>query len=161
MLRIRRANRVDEEAIWGILEPVIRAGETYTLPRDMPRAAALAYWFSSGHRVFLAEDETAIVGTYFLHANQQGGGSHVANCGYVTSMDAAGRGIATGMCRHSLEQARELGFRAMQFNFVVSSNERAIGLWQHLGFEIAGRLPDAFLHPALGYIDALVMYRKL
>ena len=151
----------DANAIWEILEPTIRAGETYTLPRDMPRAAALAYWFALRNDVFVAEQDGAIVGTYFLHANQKGGGGHVANCGYITAPHATGRGIARAMCVHSMDHARKRGFRAMQFNFVVSSNERAVRLWQSLEFEIVGRLPDAFLHPTLGYVDALVMFRRL
>jgi len=151
----------DAGAIWEILEPTIRAGETYTLPRHMTREEALAYWFCADHEVFVAEEHTVIVGTYFLHANQKGGGEHVANCGYITATHAMGRGIARTMCQHSLERAAERGFRAMQFNFVVSSNERAVRLWQSLGFEIAGRLPEAFLHPTRGYVDALVMFRKL
>jgi ribosomal protein S18 acetylase RimI-like enzyme len=160
-LHIRAAAASDADAIWGILEPTIRAGETYTLPRDMTRQEALAYWFSPGHEVFVAEENTAVLGTYFLHANQRGGGDHVANCGYITAPHAAGRGIARAMCKHSLEHAAVRGFRAMQFNFVVSSNERAVKLWQSLGFEIVGRLPEAFLHPTLGYVDALVMFRRL
>jgi ribosomal protein S18 acetylase RimI-like enzyme len=160
-LRIRAADASDASAIWEILEPTIRAGETYTLPREMMREEALAYWFSPGHEVFVAEEDAAILGTYFLHANQKGGGEHVANCGYITAPHATGRGIARAMCRHSLEHAAARGFRAMQFNFVVSSNERAVKLWQSLGFEIVGRLPEAFLHPRLGYVDALVMFRKL
>ena len=127
----------------------------------MPRDAALAYWFSPGHEVFVAQEDAAILGTYFVHANQKGGGDHVANCGYVTAPHATGRGVARAMCLHSLDHAKDRGFRAMQFNFVVSSNERAVRLWQSLGFEIAGRLPEAFLHPTLGYLDALVMFRKL
>jgi L-amino acid N-acyltransferase YncA len=160
-LHIRAAAASDADAIWGILEPTIRAGETYTLPRDMTWQEALAYWFSPGHEVFVAEENTAVLGTYFLHANQRGGGDHVANCGYITAPHATGRGIAQAMCRHSLERAAARGFRAMQFNFVVSSNERAVKLWQSLGFEIVGRLPEAFLHPTLGYVDALVMFRRL
>lgn len=117
----------DEDAIWAILEPVIRAGETYPLPRDLDRESALAYWFSPGHEVFVTEDNGEIVGTYFLQANQRGGGAHVANCGYMTAPCARGRGVARAMCRHSLEHARQRGFRAMQFNFVVSSNEHAVG----------------------------------
>jgi len=101
------------------------------------------------------------LGTYFLKANQQGGGSHVANCGYVTSVEAQGRGIARAMCLHSLERAKERGFHAMQFNFVVSTNDRAVKLWLSLGFEIVGRLPRAFQHPERGFVDALVMYREL
>jgi ribosomal protein S18 acetylase RimI-like enzyme len=160
-LFIRAAVASDAEAIWEILEPTIRAGETYTLPRDMTREEALAYWLSPGHEVFVAEEEAAVLGTYFLQANQKGGGDHVANCGYITAPRATGRGVARSMCQHSLKHAVARGFRAMQFNFVVSSNERAVKLWQSLGFEIVGRLPCAFLHPTLGYVDALVMFRKL
>ena len=161
-LTIREAQRVeDADAIWGILEPVIRAGETYALPRDLTREEALGYWFSDGHEVFVADDEGQIVGTYFMHPNQKGGGSHVANCGYVTAAAASGRGIARRMCSHSLEHAKGRGFRAMQFNFVVSTNERAVRLWQSFGFDIVGRLPAAFQHPTLGYVDAYIMYRDL
>jgi len=161
MLNVRAALMEDQDAIWAILEPVIRAGETYTLPRDMGREAALACWFSSGHEVFVAEADGAVVGTYFLHANQAGGGSHVANCGYITAEQATGKGVARAMCAHSLEHAKKGGFRAMQFNFVVSTNERAVRLWESFGFEIVGRLPQAFLHPVRGYVDAYVMYRLL
>jgi ribosomal protein S18 acetylase RimI-like enzyme len=160
-LSIRAAVASDAEAIWEILEPTIRSGETYTLPRGMAREEALAYWFSFGHEVFVAEENAAVLGTYFLHANQKGGGEHVANCGYMTAPHATGRGVARAMCQHSLEHAATRGFRAMQFNFVVSSNERAVKLWQSFGFEIVGRLPEAFLQPTLGYVDALVMFRKL
>ncbi len=160
-MNIRLAIGKDREAIWAILEPMIRAGETYTLPREMSREDALAYWFSAEKETFVWEENGTILGTYFLKANQQGGGAHVANCGYVTAAEAQGRGIARGMCLHSLERAKERGFRAMQFNFVVSTNERAVKLWQSLGFEIAGRLPGAFDHPEHGFVDALVMYREL
>jgi ribosomal protein S18 acetylase RimI-like enzyme len=158
---IREAVENDADAIWAILEPTIRAGETYTLPRDLDRKNALAYWFSPGHEVFVAEDDGEIVGTYFLKANQKGGGAHVANCGYMTAPHATGRGVARAMCAHSLERARQRGFRAMQFNFVVSTNERAVRLWQKLGFEIVGCLPKAFEHPALGFVGAYVMHREL
>lgn len=143
------------------MEPIVRAGETYTLPRDMAQKAALAYWLSAEHEVFIAEDHGEIVGTYFLQANHQGGGAHVANCGYMTAVSATGRGVARKMCAHSLEQARAKGFRAMQFNFVVSTNERAVRLWQSFDFVIVGRLPSAFLHPTLGFVDAYIMYRDL
>jgi L-amino acid N-acyltransferase YncA len=160
-MRVREAVAEDVDAIRAILEPTIRAGETYTLPRDMPWEGALAYWFSAGHEVFVAEDHGEIVGTYFLRANQKGGGAHVANCGYVTAPHAMGRGVARAMCAHSLERARQRCFRAMQFNFVVSTNERAVRLWQSFGFEIVGRLPKAFEHPTLGFVDAYVMHRQL
>ena len=161
MLTVREARADDADAIWTILEPMIRAGDTYTLPREMSREAALAFWLASGHEVFVAEEDGGVVGTYFLRANQAGGGSHVANCGYVTAARAAGKGVARAMCGHSLEHAKSRGFRAMQFNFVVSSNERAVRLWKSFGFEIVGRLPEAFRHPSGNYADAYVMYRLL
>ena len=161
MIIIRAARPDDSDAIWSILEPMIRAGETYCLPRDMDRAAALKFWFSDSHEVFVADDDGRVLGTYFLRPNQTGGGSHVANCGYVTATEASGRGVARAMCAHSLDHAKSRGFRAMQFNFVVSSNERAVRLWNSFGFEIVGRLPEAFQHPEIGYTEAYVMYRAL
>jgi len=151
----------DHSRIWQILEPIIRARETYALPRDMSEAEALSYWTGQDRETFVAKDDRHVVGTYYLRANQLGGGSHVANCGYATAVEATGRGVARQMCEHSLERARARGFKAMQFNFVVSTNERAVKLWQGLGFDNVGRLPLAFLHPRLGYVDALVMYRTL
>ena len=158
---IRPAEDGDHDAIWSILEPTIRSGETYTLPRDLSREQALAYWFARGHEVFVADEAGDILGTYFVRANQQGGGAHVANCGYMTAGRASGRGVARAMCAHSLETARARGFRAMQFNFVVSTNHRAVRIWQSFGFEIVGRLPGAFQHPTEDFVDALVMYRAL
>ena len=161
VLSIRPAEITDRDGIWAILEPVLRAGETYTLPRDISRDDAMAYWHRPDHEVFVAEDSRRIVGTYLLRANQAGGGSHVANCGYMTSPAAQGRGVARAMLEHSLERARARAFQAMQFNFVVSTNERAIKTWRAYGFEIVGRLPSAFNHPRHGFVDALVMYRPL
>ena len=158
---IRPAGLEDCAAIWRVLEPVIRAGETYAFDRDMSREAALAYWTRADTETFVAEEGGRIVGTYYMRPNQAGGGSHVCNCGYVTAVDAAGRGVARLMCLHSLDHARAKGYRAMQFNFVVSSNERAVRLWQSLGFDIVGRLPLAFDHPGLGPVDALVMFQTL
>lgn len=158
---IRNAEDHDNAAIWRILEPIIREGCTYTLPADMSERDALRFWRAPLHEVFVVESDGQIVGTYFMRANQSGGGSHVANCGYMTAPWATGRGIARAMCTHSLAHARTRGYRAMQFNFVVSTNERAVRLWQDCGFEIVGRLPDAFLHPHDGHVDALVMYRTL
>src|SRR6266851_9589976 len=138
---IRPATDADANAIWAIMEPIIRAGETYTLPVDMDKEGAFRYWFSFEREVFVAQDHGEIVGTYCLQANQKGGGAHVANCGYMTAVTATGRGVGRAMCTHSLDRARERGFRAMQFNFVISTNERAVRLWQSFGFEIVGRLP--------------------
>ena len=158
-MMIRAATQRDDDAIWTVLEPILRAGETYALPRDWSREAMLAYWRSADHEVFVAEDGGAIVGTYFLCANHLGGGAHVANAGYATAVAAQGKGIARAMCEHSIAHARERGFRAMQFNFVIASNTRAVALWQRMGFSIVGTLPGAFAHPTLGYVDAFVMYR--
>ncbi len=158
---IRAATPDDATAIWAIIEPVIRAGETLTLDRDMSEHDALAYWYGADKALFVAEEEGVVLGTYYLRANQTGGGAHVANAGYVTHAAATGRGVARAMGHHSIAHAKARGFRAMQFNFVVSSNVRAVGLWQSLGFEIVGRLPGAFDHPAEGFVDALVMVRAL
>ena len=160
-MQIRPARHDDRDAIWRILQPTIRAGETYTLPRDMSEADAIAYWMGPDRETFVAEEDGRILGTYFLRPNQLGGGAHVANCGYMTAAEATGRGVARRMCEHSMQRARDRGFRAMQFNFVVATNERAIRLWQGLGFETVGRLPRAFLHPRHGYTDALIMFRGL
>jgi ribosomal protein S18 acetylase RimI-like enzyme len=160
-LSIRPATPADDDPIWAILEPTFRAGETYPIPRDVSRADALAYWHTPGHSVFVAEENGRIVGTYYLRANTGGGGAHVANCGYMTAQDATGRGVARAMCTHSLEEARTRGFTAMQFNFVIASNERAVHLWQSCGFSIVGTLPGAFAHPARGLVDAYVMFRTL
>ena len=144
-----------------IIMPVIGEGATYALDPDLSEAEALAYWLGADKTTFVAEENGAVLGTYYLRANAAGGGRHVCNCGYITGAAATGRGVARRMAEHSLELARSRGFRAMQFNFVVSTNERAVGLWRSLGFEIVGRLPGAFQHPAEGYVDAFVMYRTL
>ena len=158
---IRPALPADTDNIWQVLEPTIRAGETQALPQDMSREDALGYWLSANNQVFVAEQEGTVVGSYFLRANQAGGGNHVANCAYMVSPPATGRGIAQAMCEHSLEQARAQGFLAMQFNFVVSSNAPAVHLWQAMGFRIAGVMTGGFRHPRLGYVDAYMMYQEL
>ncbi len=158
---VRPATDADRPAVGAILTPIIRAGETLALPRDLSEAQMLDHWFSPGHWVFVAIDGGEVRGTYYLHANQQGAGAHVANCGYATSPAHSGRGIARAMCAHSLQEARAKAFRAMQFNLVVSTNVRAVRLWQSMRFDIVGRLPGAFAHPTLGPVDALVMFQAL
>jgi ribosomal protein S18 acetylase RimI-like enzyme len=158
---IRASRREDDDAIWRALEPTFRAGETYPLPRDISRADALSYWHAPGHEVFVADQDAEIVGTYYLRANHRGGGDHVANCGYIVAPAAMRAGVARAMCTHSLAQARKRGFSAMQFNFVIATNERAVRLWQAMGFAIVGRLPQAFRHPQFGLVDALVMRRAV
>lgn len=161
LVSIRPAGSGDAAAVWAILKPHIRAGETYALPRNLTRRQALAWWFAPDHEVFAAELDGAVAGSYFIRPNQKGGGAHVANAGYATAPRSSGRGVGRRMCAHSIETARERGFFAMRFNFVVSTNIRAVALWRSFGFEIVGRLPEAFAHPSMGRVDALVMYRKL
>ena len=160
-MHIRPAAEADRAAILAIVAPVLRAGETYAVDRDLSDDQALAYWFAPSHEVFVADDDGTILGTYYLMANQAGGGAHVANCGYMTAPAAQGKGIARAMCQHSLARAADRGFRAMQFNHVVSTNGRAVALWQPLGFEIVGTLPGAFNHPVHGYVDSYVMFKTL
>ena len=160
-MTIRIAQGCDRDSLWQILEPITRAGEVFAWPRNMSRKDALASWASPSSEVFVAELDGKVVGTAYLKPNRLGGGAHVANSGYATASSAEGRGIARALCDHTLKRARELGFRAMQFNFVVSTNARAIKLWQSLGFETVGVLPAAFEHPIAGSVDALVMYRVL
>jgi len=162
LITIRPGTRSDDDAIWKILEPTLRAGETYPQPRDIPREAALAYWWKPEHAIFVAEDENRrLVGTYYLKPNSTGPAAHVANCGYMTLPEAWGHGVGRALCMHSLEEARRRGFRAMQFNLVIDTNARAKHLWQSCGFEIVGRLPGAFEHPTKGFVDALIMYQTL
>lgn len=160
-MHIRPADEADWAAIHAIIAPVLAAGETYAIDTNLEEAGLKAYWLMPAHEVFVAELEGQIVGTYYLMANQAGGGAHVANCGYMTAPEARGKGVAKAMCLHSLDRARERGFRAMQFNHVVSTNTGAVALWQKLGFTIVGTLPKAFRHPALGYVDSYVMFRAL
>ena len=158
---IRPALAHDAAAIWSIIGPTIRAGETYTVDPMMSRNDALSYWMGPDKETFIAEEDGVVLGTYYIRANQAGGGKHVCNCGYMTGEGATGRGVARSMCAHSINHARARGFRAMQFNFVVSTNGRAVRLWQSLGFEIVGTLPLAFEHPKRGLVDAPVMFRAL
>ena len=147
--------------LWPIVEPVIREGETYPLPPDLGYDEAEAYWFAPGNRVFAARAEGEIVGTYYLRANQRGGGAHVANAGFMTAPAARGRGVARAMGMHALATAERLGFAAMQFNFVISTNTRAVALWRGLGLIIIGAIPEGFRLPDGRRVDVFVMHRKL
>jgi ribosomal protein S18 acetylase RimI-like enzyme len=161
VLEIRPATKKDHEAIWQMLQKIAAGGDTYTFDPAITREDALAYWLAEKTHAWVAQCEGELVGTYLLRANQPGGGSHVANAAFVVAPDAQGKGIGRVMAEHCLSEARQLGFRAMQFNFVVSTNASAIHLWKSLGFEIVGTLPGAFRHPQEGYVDAYVMYRSL
>ena len=158
MVEIRLATEADRDAIWEIFHDVIAPGDTYAFDPQMSRQDALTYWFRSDTHTYVAEQDRHVVGTYILRPNQSGGGSHVANAAFMVASNARGQGIGRAMGEHCLREARRLGFRAMQFNFVVSTNEGAIRLWKQLGFEIVGTLPDAFRDPEKGYVDVYVMF---
>jgi L-amino acid N-acyltransferase YncA len=160
MIEIREATAGDRDAIWDIFREVIAAGDTYAFDPGMSRHDALGYWFQADTRTYVAESRGRILGTYILRPNQSGGGSHVANAAFMVASDARGQGIGRAMAEHCLSEARLLGFRAMQFNFVVSTNDSAVRLWQKLGFKIVGTLPGAFHHPEKGYVDVHVMFRS-
>jgi ribosomal protein S18 acetylase RimI-like enzyme len=160
-LIIRSAADSDRDAIWNIFHEVITAGDTYAFDPEMSREEALAYWFRADTHTYVAEKDGGIVATYILRPNQLGPGSHVANAAYMVAKDARGLGVGRRMAEHSLTEARRFGFRAMQFNFVVSTNASAIHLWQQLGFKIVGTLPGAFRHPKARYVDVYVMFRSL
>jgi ribosomal protein S18 acetylase RimI-like enzyme len=181
-MKIRTATEADCDGIWNIFREVVAAGDTYALDPNISREDALAYWFAPGTRTYVAQGDSVadgvavprkptssaeiirarqILGSYILRPNQSGSGSHVANAGFMVSASARGQGIGRAMAQHCLNEARRLGFRAMQFNYVISTNTAAIRLWQDLGFEIVGTLSGAFRHPDKGYVDVYVMYRSL
>lgn len=161
MMNIREATTNDFNSIWPIFHDIVKAGETYAYAIDTTKDQALNIWLSTPKKTYVIEDDEGILGTYYLKTNQAGPGDHVCNCGYMVSSAARGRGLAAAMCEHSQKIAKSLGYKAMQFNFIASSNEGAIRLWNKLGFETVGRLPKAFNHPTLGYVDALLMYKWL
>ena len=160
-MNIREATKDDFDSIWPIFHEVAAAGDTYAYPRDTTREQAFALWMDYPRKTLVCEEGGQILGTYYIKTNQAGPGDHVCNCGYMVSSAARGRGLASAMCEHSQEVAVQLGYQAMQFNFVASSNGGAVRLWNKLGFATVGRLPKAFNHPSLGYVDALVMYKWL
>lgn len=160
-MNIRKADINDFDLIWPIFKEIVSAGQTYAYPRDTSKEEALKLWIETPRFTYIFEENGIVLGTYYLKTNQLGPGDHVCNCGYMVSTAARGRGIATAMCEHSQQIAKELGYKAMQFNFVASTNDGAVSLWQKLGFDTVGRLPKAFNHPSKGYVDALVMYKWL
>lgn len=161
MIRIRTADLNDKDAIWAILKPIFRAGDTYAITPDISRQDALEFWTGGDHTAFVAIKDGEVLGSYYICPNQKGGGAHVCNCGFATAKEARGQGIARQMLDHALIEAKTQAYRAMQFNFVVASNQSALKIWHENGFEQVGRLPDAFNHPTQGYVDALVFYKTL
>ena len=161
-ITIRPFKESDWAEVWRIIGPVFRAGETYAFSPDITEEESRAAWISAPAATFVALDTAGnTVGTYYIKPNQPALGAHVCNCGYIVSEKARGQGIAAMMCEHSLSEAPKLGFRAMQFNLVASTNEHAIRLWKKMGFSLVGTLPGAFRHAEQGFVDAHVMYREL
>ena len=161
-VNIRPLREADWPAVWAFMKPVIRAGDTYPYAMDMTVEGARKMWIEAPAATYVAEDERGnIVGTYYIKPNQPTLGAHVANCGYMVAEQARGMGIATRMCKHSQEEALQMGYRAMQYNLVVRTNEPSVYLWQKLGFTIVGTLPGAFRHAGHGYVDAYIMYKTL
>jgi L-amino acid N-acyltransferase YncA len=159
---IRPITDADWPAVWEFMEPVIRAGDTYPYAMDMTVEGARQMWIDITEATYVAEDEDGnLLGSYYIKPNQPTLGAHVANCGYMVAERARGMGVATQMCQHSQDEAVRLGYRAMQYNLVVKTNEPSVHLWQKMGFEIAGKLPGAFRHAELGFVDAYVMYKEL
>lgn len=161
-MEIRKFQENDWSRVWPIIEKVFRSGETYAYSPDITEQDAHKAWIDLPRETYVAADEdNEILGTYYIKPNQPGLGSHVCNCGYIVSESARERGVASSMCEHSQQAALELGFRAMQYNLVVSTNKGAIRLWENHGFQVIGILPNAFNSRRFGYVDALVMYKQL
>lgn len=162
MIVIRPFEDRDWPATWMVLEPVFRSGQTYAFSPDITGAEAREVWVDGPAATFVALEESGrVLGTYYIKPNQPSLGAHVCNCGYVVAAGARGQGIASAVCEHSQREALARGYRAMQYNLVVSTNEAAIRLWKKHGFKVVGTLPLAFRHPRLGFVDALVMYKLL
>ena len=160
-LVIRPVRDSDADKVWPLLRDVIRKGDTYAIDPNLTRDRMLKLWVEQPRAAYVAEREGEILGSYYIKSNHAGNGAHVCNCGYMVAPLARGQGIARAMCLHSQDEAVKLGYLAMQFNLVVSTNTGAIRLWQDLGFGTVGRLPGAFRHPEAGLVDALVMYKWL
>ena len=161
-MNIRPYQASDWVTLWPILEPVFRAGETYPCPPDISEREAQKYWIQTPAQTFVARAENgAMLASYYIKPNQPGLGSHVCNCGYIVAETARGQGLATSLCEHSQQQAIKMGFRAMQYNLVVETNDSAVYLWKKLGFDVIGVLPGAFNSATAGYVDALIMYKTL
>ena len=161
MIEIRPATPDDWPGIWEIFHAVVEKGDTYPYAMDTTEEEAKTLWIDVPQATYVAVDGDRVLGAYFLKPNQPGLGSHVCNAGYMVLADARGSGLGRRLCAHSLDEAGRLGFKAMQYNLVVSTNEGAIRLWKKMGFETIGTLARGFFHPAKGYVDALIMYRLL
>ena len=160
-IEISEMTRKDFEAFWPTFESVIKEQKTYAFDPDMSIEESFKIWCELPLKTFVAKEGEKILGSYYLKANAAGPSNHICNCGYMVSAAARGKGIATMLCEHSQNQGIALGFTAMQFNSVISSNSGAVRLWQKLGFEIIGTIPKAYRHPELGLVDSYIMHKFL
>ncbi len=161
MIEIRKALPEDAHQIWSIIHSVISSGDTYVFDPESSKEKMLAYWYGPEKQTYVTILNNSIVGTLIITNNQPDLGSHIANASYMTLPSASGQGIGKAMGEFSLEEAKRLGYKAMQFNIVVKSNDRAVRLWKKLGFEIVGEIPEAFNHIKNGLTNTYIMYRKL
>lgn len=157
----RIATKDDEEALWGILEPMVRQGGTYVFSLDKSKESLIGYWMGADKTTFVVELVGQLVGTFYLKANQEGLGDHICNAGFVVAQESMGQGIGRWMGEFAQALAKSRGFLAMQFNFVIKSNQKAVQLWKSLGFSVIGEVPEAYRHPELGLVPVLVLYKKL
>ena len=158
---IRETLEEDFDQIWEIFQQIVSAGESFAIHRNASKKEAHLIWIEQSQKTFVCVEDKKVLGTYYLKRNHGGGGGHVCNCGYMVAIEAEGKGLGTMMCKHSQNIAKELGYKAMQFNLVLVSNNQAVSLWTKLGFDTVGKIPKAFDHPKIGYVDALVMHKLL
>lgn len=160
-MEVRRAELSDWDAIWEIWHAVVAEGTSFVNVPDADKSEGFRSWMQAPFVPYVAVEGEQVVGSYYLKPNQPGLGSHVANAGFMVASGQSGKGIGRTMGLHALEEARRAGFLAMQFNYVISTNTRAVDLWQSLGFAIVGTVPQAYRHRTLGFVDIHIMHRFL
>ena len=160
-MKLRKATLKDYNAIWEIFKLVIETEDTHVFKKNTPKADLHDIWFADYMTSFVVESENRIVGTYMIRPNYTDLGNHIANCGYLVHPKEQGRGIGKRLCEHSIETAREMGYRGMQFNIVISTNTAAVNLWKKFGFKIIGTTPGGFRHKTQGFVDTYMMYKAL
>ncbi|MFL0683490.1 MAG: GNAT family N-acetyltransferase [Algoriphagus aquaeductus] len=160
-ISFRKAQEEDKDSLWQLIQPIIRKGGTYVFDPQISEESMMKYWLNSDKKTFVAESDGEILGTFYIKPNQPDLGNHICNAGFMVSEKASGKGLGKAMGKFALGEARRLGYLGMQFNFVIKTNENAVKLWKSLGFEVIGEIPEAYRHPQLGLVPALIMYQKL
>lgn len=160
-LEIRSAKKNDEDSLWSVIEPIIRAGGTYVFSPQSSREKIMSYWLNEDKKTYIALIEGKAVGTFYIKANQPDLGDHICNAGFMVDPEQKGKGIGRRLGQFAISEAKALGYQAMQFNFVISSNHSAVSLWKSLGFQVIGEIPQAYRHPSHGLVSALIFFKKL